>query len=167
MQLMVTRNLFVVQVLPQKHTQVTELRTVNQTDGLRTCMRTFLECKTSTYLIISRYEANEVIEECFWRKGRKCWLSICPNNSWRHLGLIIPFIFFTRPLVEVGVMLLEATLQIPTHRGRRIDIVDDLRWNIVISVLLSNFSISENHPYEIVLLIHTPCKHVSFLHCHG
>ncbi len=46
-------------------------------------------------------------------------------------------------------MLLEVTSQIPTRRGRRIDIVDDLQWNVVISVLLSNFSISENHPYEI------------------
>ncbi len=106
MQLMAMQNLFVVQVLPQKHTQVMELRTVNQTDGLWTCMRTFLECKTSTYLIISHYKVNEVIEECFWRKGRKHWLSICPNNSRHHLGLIIPFIFFTHPLVEVGVMLL-------------------------------------------------------------
>jgi len=68
---MATRNLFVVQVLPQKHTQVTELRTVNQTDGLQTCMRILLESNSSTYLIITRYEANEVVKECFWRKGRK------------------------------------------------------------------------------------------------
>jgi len=71
MQLMATGNLFVVQVLPQKHTEVTELRTVNQTDGLRTCMRILPESNSSTYLIIGHYEMNEVVEECFWRKGRQ------------------------------------------------------------------------------------------------
>jgi len=164
---MATRNLFVVQVLPQKHTQVTELRTVNQTDGLQTCMRIFLESNSSTYLIITRYEANEVVEEHFWRKGRKLWLSICPNNGRRHLGLIIPFIFFTRPVVELGVNPLEVTSKIPSRSGRSIDVVINLLWNLVISVLVPNFSISENHPYEILLLTHTPCKYVSFLHPHG
>ena len=34
-QLMTMRNVFIVQAVPQEHAQVTELRTVNQTDGLR------------------------------------------------------------------------------------------------------------------------------------
>jgi len=160
-------NLFVIQVLPQKHTQVMELRTVNQTDGLRTCMRIFLEPNSSTYLIIGRYEMNEVVEECFWRKGRQLWLSICPNNGCCHLGLIVPFIFFTHPVVELSVNPLEVTSKIPSHSGRSIDVVINLLWNLVISILVSNFSISENHPYEILLLTHTPCKYISFLHPHG
>jgi len=163
---MATGNLFVVQVLPQKHTQVTELRTVNQTDGLRTCMRILPESNLSTYLIIGRYETNEVVEECFWRKGRQLWLSICPNNGCRHLGLIIPFIFFTRLVIELSVNPLEVTLKIPSRSGRSIDVVINLVRNLLISVLFSNFSISENHPYEILLLTHTPCQYTSLFHPH-
>src|SRR6266581_3193575 len=77
MPLMATRNLFVVQVLPQKHTQVTELRTVNQTVMMLTarcaCKRQHTDRSevTNGYGVLCGCESG-IFENVPTREGEEC-----------------------------------------------------------------------------------------------